>query len=483
MLPAEHNEDPVEPVVDAEALPAGTKLLNGQYTIERYLSGGGFGITYLARDSLDRVVVIKECFPEALCSRKQRSVMTRSSAQKDEFASLVRMFLREAYNVARLKHPNIVGVHQVFEDNDTAYMALDLIDGQDLLEKLENHASDLTPPVIKRLLRTLLDAISLVHDQDMLHRDISPDNILMDQSGEPVLIDFGAAREEASKKSRAISALLVVKDGYSPQEFYISGGKQGPFSDLYSLAATFYHLIAGEAPTNSQMRLAELAANRPDPLVPLVGRVEGYDHAFLAAIDKAMSVFPDDRIQTAREWILLIDSDERRKMHQSKAETNLEVKKMISQLISETASFDEPDQTAAARIPEPEPEPEKRPEPQPVIAESQRPRRKRPTLIEPEEFQQVMAEIEHRKSKKARKRGRPAAEATIEDDEPTNSNAGLKLVKRRLATVTLLGALAFNISQSPDASVLKLIETEIRNLIEVGTDVVSVADASATTTL
>lgn len=335
MTAAEHSSltDPEDG--DSDALPPGTKLLNGQYVIDRYLSSGGFGITYLARDSLDRRVVIKECYPEALCSRKAKTVRARSSVNAGEFQSLVSMFVREARSIAKLNHPNIVGVHQVFEDNQTAYMALDLIEGQDLLCIVEEGTQSLSPEVIVGLLRKLLNAISTVHAVDMLHRDISPDNILLDRWGNPVLIDFGAAREQASKKSRAISALLVVKDGYSPQEFYISGSKQGPCSDLYSLAATFFHLIAGEPPPNSQNRLAALASKRPDPYEPLVGRFDGYDEVFLQAIDQTMNVFPQDRIQSAPDWLAAIDTGKIRAADTRSAKKVAALKKVVAGLVGE----------------------------------------------------------------------------------------------------------------------------------------------------
>ncbi len=292
---------------DIRALPAGTVLLGGQYRIESYLSSGGFGITYQARDSLGRQVVIKECFPEALCTRTNKTVRARSSSCTNEFDALVGMFVREARSLAKLSHPNIVGVHQVFEDNETAYMAMDFVDGIDLLRTIEDAKTKVIPAEVVKLTRTLLDAIKSVHEADMLHRDISPDNILIDADGKPVLIDFGAARDEAKQKSRAISALLVVKDGYSPQEFYISGGRQGPSSDLYSLAATIYHLISGNVPPNSQARLAALAGNKPDPYISLRKHAIGYEPNFLRAIDLTMSVFPNDRPQTAQDWLAIID--------------------------------------------------------------------------------------------------------------------------------------------------------------------------------
>ena len=248
---------PVEDLEDlVDELQPGTKLLKGQYTITRYLNSGGFGITYLAKDSLDRNVVIKECFPSSFCRRSKALVAARSRAHTAELRSVVQLFVREARNLSKIVHPNIVAVHQVFEDNGTAYMAIDFIDGLDLQQVIDGAGAMPSPQQIVSMTEKLLHAVGFIHDNDMLHRDISPDNVLIDKNGEPVLIDFGAAREQASQKSRAMSALRVVKDGYSPQEFYIAGSEQGPWSDLYALGATLYHLICGEAPVNGQARLA-----------------------------------------------------------------------------------------------------------------------------------------------------------------------------------------------------------------------------------
>ncbi|MBE0412315.1 serine/threonine protein kinase [Yoonia sp.] len=299
------NTDDKDSFVDE--LKPGTKLMHGQYTIESFLNAGGFGITYLARDSLDRKIVIKECFPGAFCRRSRYVVQARSRAHQNELKSIVRLFVQEARSLAKLDHPNIVGVHQVFEDNETAYMALDFVEGRDLLDTIEDPNHGLTPTQIKVILKEALGAVGFIHEQGILHRDISPDNILINAQFHPVLIDFGAAREQATKQSRVLSALRVVKDGYSPQEFYIAGSEQGPSSDLYALAASFYHLIAKQVPPNSQARLAAVASSEPDPYVPLVGRITEYEDSFLAAIDKALAVLPKDRLQSAREWLDMMD--------------------------------------------------------------------------------------------------------------------------------------------------------------------------------
>lgn len=287
----------------SDELAVGTQLLFGQYTITSFVNSGGFGIVYLAMDSLDRTVVIKECFPSAYCRRIGDTVGSRSRAQADDFRAAVRHFVQEAVTLSQLSHPNIVKVHQVFECNETAYMAMDHIKGYDLLQTVEGSAPPLSPKEIIAHLHTMLEAIGHVHAHGLLHRDISPDNMILDvEKGQPVLIDFGASRKEVTRKSRAVSGLRVVKDGYSPQEFYVSGSKQAPCSDLYALAASFYHLITGETPKTSQERLSAIAGREGDPLRPLAGRFRGYPVEFLRAIDKAMAIFPRDRLQSVDEW-------------------------------------------------------------------------------------------------------------------------------------------------------------------------------------
>ena len=300
--PRAASSDAAEGDAFADDLKPGTRLLQGQYTIEGFLNSGGFGITYLATDSLDRRVVIKECFPSTLCRRSGTIVRARSRGHQGEFRSVVRLFVEEARSLSRLAHSGIVGVHQVFEDNDTAYMAMDFIDGSDLLDILADHDTPFTPDQVVGLLKDILKAVEFVHASGMLHRDISPDNILVDRSGKPFLIDFGAAREQAVRASRVLSHRRVVKDGYSPQEFYLSGATQDASSDLYALAATFYHVITGDAPPESQRRLAAIAEGREDPYRPLAGRIDGYPAGFLGAIDTAARVLPKDRIRSAADW-------------------------------------------------------------------------------------------------------------------------------------------------------------------------------------
>ncbi|MFN3577611.1 MAG: serine/threonine protein kinase [Tabrizicola sp.] len=293
----------MDPDAFADDLKPGTKLLGGHYTIEGFLNSGGFGITYLAKDNLNRTVVIKECFPNALCRRSTSLVRARSRKHQNDFRGFVESFIAEAKSLARLVHPNIVGVHQVFEDNDTAYMAIDYIDGKDLHDIMNSTDQAFTPDQVVTMLKKMLSAVEFIHQAGILHRDISPDNILVDKSGNPILIDFGAASEQVVRATRVLTGRRVIKEGYSPQEFYLTGAEQSPASDLYSLAATFHHLISGKAPPESQRRLARVAEGEPDPYEPLAGRFEGYPPGFLESIDKAARVMPRDRIQSAADWL------------------------------------------------------------------------------------------------------------------------------------------------------------------------------------
>ncbi|PIB26812.1 hypothetical protein BFP76_10455 [Amylibacter kogurei] len=285
----------------SDPLPIGTTLLQGQYRIEKFLNDGGFGITYLAVDSLDRPMVIKECFPRAICRRSGLDVGTRAISHREEFRSIVKAFVEEARNLSQFEHPNIVKVHQVFDENQTAYMAMDFINGQELTDRIEQ--GNLSPSTIHSIALKLLDALDTIHASGMLHRDISPDNILIDQNDNPVLIDFGAAKQEASQHGPKMTSIRVTKEGYSPQEFYVSGAQQFPSSDLYALAATLYHTISGTAPAESQARLLALAQEKEDPYIPLSGKHPEHATGLLIAIDRAMNVSPKERLQNGHEWL------------------------------------------------------------------------------------------------------------------------------------------------------------------------------------
>lgn len=285
-----------------ELLP-GTPLKNGQYRISRFLNSGGFGITYIARDALNRDVVLKECYVEAFCRREKTAVLPRSDNARPHLQRALASFGEEARILAMMNHPNIVRIHQLFEENGTSYMALDYVTGHDLVEIVDEKKAMLTPGQIVRIAERMISALSHIHDRGLIHCDVSPDNICVSPSGEPVLIDFGAARAVVDGVVQRHAGFSLVKDGYSPPELYQTNGVCAVQSDIYALGASLYYAITGRAPIDGETRLRALLADRPDPLITLAGVVPGYPPGFLATIDKAMSVEPDERFATAKSWL------------------------------------------------------------------------------------------------------------------------------------------------------------------------------------
>src|SRR6056297_2776354 len=366
--------------------PAHT-LLYGQYRIERHLIGGGFAMTYLARDSLDRTVVIKEWFPSTICRRVNGKVRPHKAEFQEQFQKIIRSFLREASRMAKLDHPNIAKVHQVFQENDTAYIAMEFVDGMDLLTMLETDPPRVDEALIESLLRDTLNALVYVHGMGMLHRDISPDNLLIDANDKLTMIDFGTAREETKRQTRALSHLTAVKDGYSPHEFYYTDGEQKPSSDIYSVGATFYHLITGSAPPDCQKRVAALTSDMPDPYQPLATGNWPFDKSFLRAIDTALCVAQKDRFQSAEAWLDALNNPQEASplqpelscagmasqdanataanvtsppVHQKAAEPESELAQKISSLVQETNTKVQPGKPGVAKQQvNPEPEVEK----------------------------------------------------------------------------------------------------------------------------
>ncbi len=303
--PNPRGPDATTHMLPAGELPPGWKLLGGQYEIKRLIASGGFGITYLAKDTLDRDVAVKECFPLGLAQRaaQTHTVSATSAGTSEHFETARAQFLREARMLARLRHPNVVHVQTLFEENGTAYMAMDYIHGRDLQEEIVASDADLPPHKVLELARDLLGALEYVHSQSVLHRDIKPQNIRIDHFGMPMLIDFGAARAETQARSRMAGTFRVVTDGYSPHEFYVSGAQQGPYSDLYALAATLHHVITGAAPVAADERASAIATGQPDPYQPIADAHADQDGRLLHLIDRALRMTPGDRPKDAAAWL------------------------------------------------------------------------------------------------------------------------------------------------------------------------------------
>lgn len=285
---------------DKLGMPIGSELLNGQFLVRDQLQSGGFALTYVARDSLARQVVVKECFPGEVCTRVGGTVRPYNARVSPHFDAIKTQFIKEARQLARLVHPNIVAVHQVFEENNTAYMALDFVKGCDLVTLAEDHSERITNDFLLSILNQCLIAIGFIHDHSLLHRDISPDNMMVDDKGHLTLIDFGAAHEHSKVEK---SPLFAVKDGYSPYEFYIAKGRHDFSSDLYALGATFYYLITGAAPPDAMTRLTALTNGQPDPYIPLSAGAWPYNPKMLKTVDQSLKMRQANRFQSVKDWV------------------------------------------------------------------------------------------------------------------------------------------------------------------------------------
>ena len=283
-------------VINSSELPEGYELLN--YVIERKLGHGGFGITYLAREiATNRAVVIKENFPRE-CSQRNTMNLTvgpSSAEDKELYEWALTRFLDEAKVLIRLSHPGIVPVLTAFRALGTAYYVMPRVEGKEI-HKAAPSPQTINEAWLRPVLQQLLEALDYLHGEGLFHRDIKPSNILMGADASPLLIDFGTAR--SSDASHTLTR--IGSPGFSPKEQFLARGKNGPWTDLYSLGATCYYLITGEVPQDSVERLAE------DELLPLAGRKElqgRFSEEFLSAIDKALRISHQNRWQSAQEWL------------------------------------------------------------------------------------------------------------------------------------------------------------------------------------
>ena len=275
------------------ALPAGYKL--HEFEIVQVVGVGGFGIVYLANDlQLQRTVALKEYMPSSLATRgADHGISLRSERHRETFELGLRSFVNEARLLASFDHPSLVKVYRFWEQNGTAFMVMPYYEGPTLkmLFKQSPHAPD--EAWLKNLLRPLLDALQIIHNDHCYHRDIAPDNILLLGSQlKPLLLDFGAARRVIGDATQALT--VILKPGYAPVEQYaeVAAMKQGAWTDVYALCAVLYAAITGRAPTPSVGRLMK------DEMVPVSQSARGkYSAAFLAAIDHGLAVRPENRPQ------------------------------------------------------------------------------------------------------------------------------------------------------------------------------------------
>lgn len=282
-------------------LPSGHVLQ--RYHIIKVMGAGGFGVTYLAWDDLlQRKLVIKEHFPYMLCDRsgKTLDLTLRDPDREDTHNWALNNFRKEARLLATLRHPYIPRVYTWLEAHNTSYYTTEFIEGASLAQISADYAAtgrSIPQAGLYATLVRLLDTLHYIHERELLHLDIKPDNILITRQGLPKLIDFGAAREA---NGNILPDSVVESTGFSPAEQYAYSEGLGPWSDIYALGATFYYIITQECLPGGRKR--ELLDDTP----PLAGRPEiaaCYHPKFLASIDRAIRPSPDERYCCAAHWL------------------------------------------------------------------------------------------------------------------------------------------------------------------------------------
>ena len=278
-------------------LRKGTRLI-GRYTIEGVLGQGGFGITYLGIDELhEKKVAIKEFFPQGIVTRNieyRDTVTVTFVGEKDNYEKGKERFLKEARTMAKFsKDKGIVKALDFFEINNTAYIVMEYLEGVTLKQYLaENKRIDAEDLV--ELLVPLIEALDEIHSQGLIHRDISPDNIMVLPDGRIKLMDFGAARDYTEFGEKSLS--IVLKPGYAPPEQYQTHGVQGPWTDIYALCATMYKCITGENPPDAIERVMDDHLKKISAFgIPVLPQIE-------EAIIKGMSVAANDRYQNVGDF-------------------------------------------------------------------------------------------------------------------------------------------------------------------------------------
>jgi hypothetical protein len=282
------------------------------YRIESVLGQGGFGITYLARDTnLNHEVAIKEYLPTDLATRTQdSSIMPISDGQSETYGWGLQRFINEAQTLVKFRHPNIVQVIAVFEANNTAYMVMEYVKGRTLEDAFRHKKID-GEEALNRVFFAVLEGLELIHNAGFIHRDVKPDNIYLREDGTPVLLDFGSARQAIGAQTRTLTAL--VSPGYAPLEQYDNSTdgerKQGPWTDIYALGATMYRAVVGKAPPDAMQRVNAMVGGK-DPYVKAteVGKYR-YSERFLRAIDYALAFHSEERPQSIAEWRFALEGN------------------------------------------------------------------------------------------------------------------------------------------------------------------------------
>ena len=285
-------------------LTGNTLLQGGKYRISCQLGQGGFGITYLAiQTALDRKVAVKEFFMPNCCSRDgDTTIVTMGNNSTYGIAEQYkRKFIKEAKTIASLDNPHIIRIHDVFEENGTAYYVMEYLEGGDLKSRV--HAQGLPEDEALQIIRQIGEALNYIHRRNILHLDIKPSNILFREDETAVLIDFGISKHYDEKDgSETSSTPIGISEGYAPLEQYDTEGISAfsPATDIYSLGATLYYLLSGNRPPNASSIL-----NNGLPAL-----TDSTTQRTVDAINKAMSVRKNDRPETVAEFMTLLSGDD-----------------------------------------------------------------------------------------------------------------------------------------------------------------------------
>ncbi len=322
-------------MTEPHALPPGTVLID-EYEIISVLGAGGFGITYLAKHlNLDTRYAVKEYYPRSWSDRDNTGfVSAKSSHDESQFEWGLRRFLEEAQRIAKFSHHNIVRVDRYFPANGTAYMVLSYEEGMTLKEWQEGLREPPTQDELDLIVEPLLSALETLHANGVFHRDLSPDNIFLRRDGSPVLLDFGASREEIGRQSQLITA--IIKPGYSPLEQYDTRAtRQGAWSDIYAFGAVLYRAITGFSPPEAPSRFTQ------DEYEPLETVAKGtYRPAFMQAIDWAMRLLPEARPNTIDEWRRSLIQDA--PVPSAPVTTTMQTAELSGQTMAYTQGVDQP---------------------------------------------------------------------------------------------------------------------------------------------
>lgn len=283
------------------ALKTNAVLQNGKYRIEGVLGQGGFGITYLASQvALNRKVTIKEFFMKELCNRDEQTsqVSVPSMGSVDTVARFRAKFVKEAQTIAALNNPHIIHIHDIFEENGTAYYVMDYLSGGSLSDLVQRDGV-LAEATALGYIRQVADALSYIHARNINHLDIKPSNVLIDGNGNAVVIDFGLSKRYDETGSQTSTTPVGISHGFAPLEQYQPGGVStfSPSTDIYSLGATLYKLLSGQTPPNATALLdADLDLSRLSA-----------SPSTKAAIAAAMQPKRKGRPQTVEAFIAMLD--------------------------------------------------------------------------------------------------------------------------------------------------------------------------------